>query len=190
VSLFLINTVRVAFGTQNLEFVTPSFLAGGERVIGDFLITWNRLFAIGCALAAFVIALAVLKSTRLGLYIRAVTANRDMAGCVGVSARKVDLMSFGIGSGLAGLAGLALSPIYSVNPTMGSNFIVDAFMIVVLGGVGSIVGTLVASISVGMVNVAIEPLWGAVAAKVIVLLMIIVFIQFRPEGMFAIRGRR
>jgi urea transport system permease protein len=190
VSLLLINVVRVAFGTQNLEFVTPSFLAGGERVIGDFIITWNRLFAIGCALATFVVALVVLKSTRLGLYIRAVTANRDMAGCVGVSARKVDLLSFGIGSGLAGVAGLVLSPIYSVNPSMGSNFIVDAFMIVVLGGVGSIVGTLVAAISVGMVNVAIEPVWGAVAAKVIVLLMIIVFIQFRPEGMFVVRGRK
>jgi urea transport system permease protein len=190
VSLLLINIVRVAFGTQNLEFVTPSFLAGGERVIGDFIVTWNRVFAIGCALATFVAALLVLKSTRLGLYIRAVTANRDMAGCVGVSARKVDLLSFGIGSGLAGVAGLVLSPIYSVNPTMGSNFIVDAFMIVVLGGVGSIVGTLVAAISVGMVNVAIEPVWGAVAAKVIVLLMIIVFIQFRPEGMFVVRGRK
>jgi urea transport system permease protein len=190
VSLLLVNIVRVAFGTQNLEFVTPSFLAGGERVIGDFMVTWNRLFAILCAVAAFVAALLVLKSTRLGLYIRAVTANRDMAGCVGVSARKVDLLSFGIGSGLAGLAGLVLSPIYSVNPTMGGNFIVDAFMIVVLGGVGSIVGTLVASISVGMVNVAIEPVWGAVAAKVIVLLMIIVFIQFRPEGMFVVRGRK
>jgi urea transport system permease protein len=190
VSLLLVNIVRVAFGTQNLEFVTPSFLAGGERVIGDFIVTWNRLFAILCALAAFLAALLVLKSTRLGLYIRAVTANRDMAGCVGVSARKVDLLSFGIGSGLAGLAGLVLSPIYSVNPTMGGNFIVDAFMIVVLGGVGSIVGTLVASISVGMVNVAIEPVWGAVAAKVIVLLMIIVFIQFRPEGMFVVRGRK
>jgi urea transport system permease protein len=149
ISLLLINIVRVAFGTQNLEFVTPSFLAGGERVIGDFIITWNRLFAIGCALATFVAALLVLKSTRLGLYIRAVTANRDMAGCIGVSARKVDLLSFGIGSGLAGVAGLVLSPIYSVNPTMGSNFIVDAFMIVVLGGVGSIVGTLVAAIRSG-----------------------------------------
>jgi urea transport system permease protein len=190
VSLLLINTVRVLFGTQNLEFITPGFLAGGERLFGDFIITWNRLFAILFALAGFFIALFTLKATRLGLYIRAVTYNRDMAGCVGVSARRVDLLSFGIGSGLAGVAGLVLSPIYNVNPTMGSNFIVDAFMIVVLGGVGSIAGTLVASIGVGMVNVAIEPIYGAVAAKVIVLLMIIIFIQFRPEGLFVVRGRK
>jgi urea transport system permease protein len=190
VSLLLINTVRVCFGTQNLEIVTPSFLEGGFRVIGDSFVTWNRLFAILCALATFALAMLTLKYTKLGLYIRAVITNRDMADCIGVSVRRVDLLSFGIGSGLAGLAGLALSPIYNVNPTMGSNFIVDAFMIVVLGGIGSIVGTLVASLGVGIVNVAIEPLYGAVAAKVIVLLMIIAFIQFRPEGMFAVKGRR
>src|SRR5258706_1041123 len=102
VSLLLINSVRVAFGTQNLEFITPAYLAGGERILGDFIITWNRLFAILCALATFFLALFLLKSTRLGLYIRAVTANRDMAGCIGGSTRRVDLLSFAIGSGLAG----------------------------------------------------------------------------------------
>ena len=190
ISLFLINLIRVVFGTQNLEFVIPSFLSGGTRITADFMITWSRLFAIGFSVAVLVLAMLALKKTRLGMYIRAVTENRDMAGCVGVSARRVDLISFGIGSGLAGLAGLVLTPIYNVNPTMGTNFIVDSFMVVVLGGVGNLAGTAIAALAIGQVNVAIEPLYGAVAAKVIVLLMIILFIQFRPEGIFAVKGRR
>lgn len=190
VSLLLVNLVQALFGTQNLEFVTPSYLAGGERLIADFIVTWNRLFAILFAALIFVAALLVLNRTWLGMYIRAVTENRDMAGCLGVSARRVDLVSFGVGSGLAGVAGLALSPIYNVNPTMGTNFIVDAFMIVVLGGVGNLYGTLIAALGVGIINVVIEPLYGAVAAKVIVLLLIILVIQIRPEGLFAVKGRR
>ncbi|MEM6492635.1 MAG: urea ABC transporter permease subunit UrtB, partial [Pseudomonadota bacterium] len=190
VSLFLINAVQATFGTQNLEFETAAFLGGGERLIADFIVTWNRLFAIVFAGVIFVAALLVLKRTRLGMYIRGVTENRGMAGCLGVNARRVDLVSFGIGSGLAGVAGLALSPIYNVNPTMGTNFIVDAFMIVVLGGVGNLYGTLIAALGIGMINVIIEPLYGAVAAKVIVLLLIIAVIQMRPEGLFAVKGRR
>ncbi|EWY41613.1 urea ABC transporter permease [Skermanella stibiiresistens SB22] len=190
ISLLLINLVRVTFGTQNLQFNVPPFLNGGTHVFADFIVTWNRLFAIGFALAVLAAALVVLRRTSLGMYIRAVTENRDMAGCVGVSARRIDLTAFGIGSGLAGVAGLALSPIYTVNPAMGVNFIVDAFMVVVLGGVGSIAGTAAAALGVGMINVTIEPMFGAVAAKVIVLLLIIVFIQFRPEGLFAVKGRR
>lgn len=190
ISLLLINLVRVGFGTQNLEFHVPGFLTGGVTLFADFIVTWNRLFAIGFAAVVLAGALAVFRWTRLGMYIRAVTENRDMAGCVGVSTRRVDLLAFGIGSGLAGLAGLALSPIYTVNPGMGASFIVDAFMIVVLGGVGSLVGTAVASLGIGMINVVVEPLYGAVAAKVFVLLVIILFIQVRPEGLFALRGRR
>ncbi|AQQ03881.1 urea ABC transporter permease subunit UrtB [Roseibium algicola] len=190
ISLFLINATRVVFGTQNLEFVVPGFLSGGVHLFADFIVTWNRLFAICFALVVLGGALFVLRYTKLGMFIRAVTENRDMAGCVGVSVRRVDMVAFGIGSGLAGLAGLALSPIYTVNPGMGASFIVDAFMIVVLGGVGSLIGTAAAALGIGMINVIIEPLYGAVAAKVIVLLMIIVFIQFRPEGLIAIKGRR
>lgn len=190
ISLFLVNLVQVLFGTQNLEFVVPSFLSGGTRVVADFIITWNRLFAIAFAVGILALALLVLHRTRLGLYVRAVTENRDMAECVGVSTRRIDLLSFGVGSGLAGLAGLALTPIYNVNPTMGANFIVDAFLVVVLGGVGNLAGTLIAALGIGQVNIVIEPLWGAVAAKVMVLLMIILFIQFRPEGIFAVKGRR
>ena len=190
VSLFLINLVRVSFGTQNLQFVTPFYVTGGVPVIGDFIFTWNRMFAIAFATVTLALTWALMQITPLGLNIRAVTQNRTMAGCIGIPVRRVDMLAFGLGSGLAGLAGLALAPIYSVNPQMGQNFIIDSFMVVVLGGVGTIAGTIVAALGIGQVNVLIEPLWGAVAAKVIVLLMIIGFLQFRPEGLFAIKGRR
>jgi urea transport system permease protein len=190
VSLFLINLVRVTFGTQNLNFVTPFYVTGGVPVIGDFIFTWNRMFAIVFAVLTLALTWGLMRLTPLGLNIRAVTQNRTMAGCIGIPVRRVDMMAFGLGSGLAGLAGLALAPIYSVNPQMGQNFIIDSFMVVVLGGVGTIVGTVVAALGIGQVNVLIEPLWGAVAAKVIVLLMIIAFLQWRPEGLFAIKGRR
>ncbi|SHK46534.1 urea transport system permease protein [Bradyrhizobium lablabi] len=190
VSLFLINLVRVTFGTQNLNFVTPFYVTGGVPVIGDFIFTWNRMFAIAFAVLTLSLTWGLMRLTPLGLNIRAVTQNRTMAGCIGIPVRRIDRMAFGLGSGLAGLAGLALAPIYSVNPQMGQNFIIDSFMVVVLGGVGTIVGTVVAALGIGQVNVLIEPLWGAVAAKVIVLLMIIAFLQWRPEGLFAIKGRR
>ncbi|WP_020184735.1 urea ABC transporter permease subunit UrtB [Methylopila sp. 73B] len=190
VSLLIVNLVRVGVGTQNLQFVTPSWLAGGKLLVGDFIVTWNRLFAIVFAGVTLVATWAVLKRTRLGLNIRAVTQNRAMAGCIGVPTRRVDMMAFGLGSGLAGLAGLALCPIYNVNPQMGSNFVIDSFMVVVLGGVGTLAGTVVAALGVGQINVLIEPLYGAVAAKVIVLLMIVGFLQWRPEGLYAVKGRR
>lgn len=190
VSLFLINLVRVTFGTQNLNFVTPFYVTGGVPVIGDFIFTWNRMFAIAFAIVTLAITWGLMRLTPLGLNIRAVTQNRTMAACVGIPVRRIDMLAFGLGSGLAGLAGLALAPIYSVNPQMGQNFIIDSFMVVVLGGVGTIVGTVVAALGIGQINVLIEPLWGAVAAKVIVLLMIITFLQWRPEGLFAVKGRR
>ncbi len=190
IGLLLVNLVRVTFGTQNLQFATPAFLSGGIRVLGDFVITWNHLGAIVVAIGAFIGTLALLRLTDLGLYIRAVTQNRGMAGCIGISTRRVDQLAFGFGAGLAGLAGLALSPIYNVNPTMGSGFIIDSFMVVVLGGVASLFGAAVAAIGIGLVNVGIEPFYGAVAAKVISLLMIIALIQWRPEGLIAGKGRR
>ena len=190
ISLLLINIVRAGFGTQNLQFATPPYLTGGVHVLGDFLVTWNHLAAIACAVAAFAATLGLLRLTDLGLFIRAVTQNRNMAASIGISTRKVDAAAFGLGSGLAGVAGLALSPIYNVNPTMGTGFIIDSFMVVVLGGVGSLFGTALASVGIGLVNVGIEPFYGAVAAKVIVLLMIVLLIQWRPEGLVAARGRR
>ncbi|WP_430913034.1 urea ABC transporter permease subunit UrtB [Methylobacterium sp. sgz302541] len=190
VSLFLINLVRVAFGSQNLQFLMPSYVSGGVPLYADFIVTWNRLFAIAFAAVTLAATLLILRRTPLGLDIRAVTQNRDMAGALGIRTRRVDRLAFGFGSGLAGLAGVALCPIYSVNPGMGANFIVDSFMVVVLGGVGTVVGTLVAALGIGGANVLIEPFYGAVAAKVIVLVGIIVFLQRRPEGLFAARRRR
>jgi urea transport system permease protein len=190
VSLALVNLVRIGFGTQNLQMITPAYVSGGIPVVGDFLMTWNRLFAIGFAAVTLAATFALIRFTGLGLDIRAVTQNRSMAGCIGIPTRRVDMLAFGFGSGLAGLAGLALSPIYNVNPQMGTQFIIDSFMVVVLGGVGSIAGTVVAAFGVGQINVLIEPIWGAVAAKVIVLGLIIGFLQWRPEGLFAIAGRR
>jgi len=190
VSLFLINGVRVAVGSQNLQFAMPPYVSGGVPLYADFVVTWNRLFAIAFAAVTLVLTLVILKRTPLGLAIRAVTQNRDMAACLGIRTRRVDRLAFGFGSGLAGLAGVALCPIYSVNPGMGANFVIDSFMVVVLGGVGTVVGTLVAALGIGGANVLIEPLYGAVAAKVIVLAGIILFLQRRPEGLFAMRRRR
>ena len=190
VSLFLTNLVRVTFGTQNLDFVTPSYVSGGVPVIGDFILTWNRFFAIAFAAVTLILTFALVRLTPLGLNIRAVTQNRTMAACLGIPVRRVDMLAFGLGSGLAGLAGLALAPIYSVNPQMGQGFIIDSFMVVVLGGVGTIAGTVIASLGIGQINVLIEPVWGAVVAKVLVLLMIIAFLQWRPEGLITVRGKR
>lgn len=190
ISLLLINTVRVIVGSQNLKFHQPAYVSGGFPVIGDFIMTSNRLFAIAVALFAFLAVVLLLRRSLFGMNVRAVTQNRAMAGAAGIDTRRTDMMAFGLGSGLAGLAGLALSPLYNVNPGMGVGFIVDSFMVVVLGGVGSLVGAVVAAFGIGQINVVIEPIYGAVAAKVLVLLLVIVFIQWRPEGLFAPKGRR
>jgi urea transport system permease protein len=190
ISLLLINTVRVTIGTQNLEFHQPFYVSGGFPVIGDFIMTANRLFAIAVATAAFFGVVVLLRRSTFGMNVRAVTQNRAMAGAAGIDTRRTDRLAFGLGSGLAGLAGVALSPLYNVNPTMGTGFIVDSFMVVVLGGVGSLLGAVVAALGIGQINVAIEPIYGAVAAKVLVLLLVILFINWRPEGLFAPKGRR
>lgn len=190
VSLLLINAVRVTIGTQNLEFHQPFYVTGGIPVLGDFIVTWNRLFAIAIAIAAFAGVVALIRYTTFGMNIRAVAQNRAMAGAAGIDTRRTDRMAIALGSGLAGLAGVALTPLYNVNPNMGTGFIVDSFMVVVLGGVGSLAGAVAASFGIGQINVIIEPLYGAVAAKVVVLLLVIAFIQRRPEGLFAPKGRR
>jgi urea transport system permease protein len=190
VSLLLINLVRVTIGTQNLEFYQPFYVTGGIPVIGDFILTLNRLFAIVIAVASFVGVVILLRLTTFGLNVRAVAQNRAMAGAVGIDARRTDRLAIALGCGLAGLAGVALAPLYNVNPNMGAGFIVDSFMVVVLGGVGSLAGAVVASFGIGQINVIIEPIYGAVAAKVIVLLLVIAIIQRWPEGLFAPKGRR
>ena len=190
ISILLINTVRVTVGSQNLEFYQPSYVSGGYSILGDFILTTNRLFAISVAMIAFVAVIVILRKTLFGMNLRAVTQNRSMSDAIGINTRSTDRLAFALGSGLAGLAGLALSTLYNVNPNMGANFIVDSFMVVVLGGVGSLLGSLLAALGIGQINVGIEPLYGAVAAKVFVLLLVITFIQWKPEGLFAQKGRK
>lgn len=189
VSIALIKLVQIVFGSQNVEFITPSFLQGGLQVSAGFFITWNRVFAIALALAIFGATYALIRHTRLGLLIRATTQRRDTARALGLPAPTIDRLAFGLGSGLAGLAGVVLTQIASVNPSMGTSFVVDAFMVVVLGGAGSLVGTAVSSLMLGEVNQLIEPFYGAVAAKVAVLLLIVLIIQRRPQGLFALKTR-
>lgn len=190
VSLLLINLVRVTVGTQNLNFITPAYLESGITVFGEFTVTWTRLLTIIFAGLTLIGTLIVIYRTRFGLRMRATTQNREMAGCVGVSTRRTDAMAFAFGSGLAGIAGLALSTIYNVNPNMGTSLIIDSFIVVVVGGVGSVIGTAVAAIGIGQLNAFIEPQYGAVASKVIVLLAVILFIQQKPNGLFPRKGRR
>lgn len=190
ISLLLINLVRVLVGTQNLSFHTPDYLRSGFTVFAEFSVTWSRLLSIAFAAVTLVATLFVLYRTRFGLRLRATTQNRHMASCVGISTRRTDSLAFGFGSGLAGLAGLALANIYNVNPTMGTHLIIDSFIVVVVGGVGSVLGTALAALGIGQLNAVIEPQFGAVASKVLVLLAVILFIQQRPNGLFPQRGRR
>jgi len=189
VSIALIKLVQVLFGSQNVEFVTPGFLNGGMQVSPGFFVTYNRVFAIVLALLIFLATFAVVRLTKLGLLMRATTQLRDMARCLGVAAERVDRLAFGLGAGLAGLAGVVLTQIASVNPSMGTGFVVDSFMVVVLGGAGSLLGTVVSSLALGEINQFIEPFYGAVAAKVAVLLLIVLIIQKRPQGLFALKTR-
>lgn len=189
VSIALIKLIQVLFGSQNVEFITPGFLNGGMQVAPGFFVTYNRVFAIVLALLIFAATFAVVRFTKLGLLMRATTQLRDMARCLGVPAERVDRIAFGLGAGLAGLAGVVLTQIASVNPSMGTGFVVDSFMVVVLGGAGSLVGTVVSSLALGEINQFIEPFYGAVAAKVAVLLLIVLIIQKRPQGLFALKTR-
>jgi urea transport system permease protein len=153
------------------------------------LITWNRLWIVLFALAVFAALLFVLKRTSLGLQMRAVTQNRRMASSMGIRTPWVDAMTFGLGSGIAGLAGVALSQIDNVSPNLGQGYIIDSFMVVVFGGVGNLWGTLVGAMTLGIVNKFLEPYAGAVLAKIAVLVVVILFIQKRPRGLFALKGR-
>jgi len=189
VSIALIKLVQITFGSQNVEFITPAFLNGGMQMFAGFFITWNRIFAIVLALGIFATAYGLIRHTRFGLLIRATTQRRDTARSLGVPAERIDRLAFGLGAGLAGLAGVVLTQITSVNPSMGTSFVVDAFMVVVLGGAGSLVGTAVSSLALGEINQVIEPLYGAVAAKVAVLVLIVLIIQRRPQGLFALKTR-
>jgi urea transport system permease protein len=189
VSLLLIQGARSLFGAQNVELANPSWMAGGIELAGGQVLAYNRIAII--VFAAVVVALVwwLLARTRMGLFVRAVTQNRAMASAAGVPTDRVDMLTFGLGSGLAGLAGVALSQIGNVGPELGTGFIIDSFMVVVLGGVGQIAGTVISALGLGALAKLIEPAAGPVLAKIALLLLVILVIQKRPQGLFAVKGR-
>lgn len=189
ISLMLMQTVRTIFGAQNVEVANPSWMSGGVTVLGSLVLSYNRIVIIFFALFVVFAVWLILNKTRLGLFVRAVTQNRRMADCVGVSTGKIDMMTFGLGCGIAGLGGVALSQLGNVGPDLGQGYIVDSFMVVVLGGVGQLAGTVIAAFGLGEVNKFLEPVAGAVLAKIAILVFIIIFIQKRPQGLFALKGR-
>ena len=189
ISLILIQTVRSLFGAANVQVENPAFMSGGVEILAGVVLPWSRVVIIGFALFVLLAMFLLLNKTRLGLFVRGVTQNREMAACVGVSTARVDTWAFGLGSGIAGLAGCALSQIDNVGPNLGQNYIVDSFMVVVLGGVGQLAGTVYAALGLGFANKLLEAWQGAVLAKIAVLIFIIIFIQKRPQGMFALKGR-
>jgi urea transport system permease protein len=189
ISLVLMQSVRSLFGAQNVPVENPDWLSGGVQVFSNLTLPFNRIAII--VFAALVLAgLAFLVArTRLGLFVRGVTQNRRMAACVGVDTAKVDTYAFALGSGIAGLAGCALSQVGNVGPDLGQGYIVDSFLVVVLGGVGQLAGTVYAALGLGVLNKLLEGVAGAVLAKIMVLVFIVVFIQKRPQGIFAMKGR-
>jgi urea transport system permease protein len=187
-SLILQQAVRTLFGPNNREVGNPSFMSGAFD-LGGITITYNRLWIICFALAVFVALLGLLRFTRFGLEMRAVTQNRVMAASMGIRTSRVDALTFGLGSGIAGMAGVALSQIDNVSPNLGQGYIIDSFMVVVFGGVGNLWGTFVGSFLLGIANKFLEPYAGAVLGKIAILVLIILFIQKRPRGMFALKGR-
>lgn len=189
ISLMLMQAVRSIFGAQNVEVANPSWMSGGVTVLGSLVLSYNRIVIVFFALFVVFAVWLILNKTRLGLFVRAVTQNRRMADCVGVSTGRIDMMTFGLGCGIAGLGGVALSQLGNVGPDLGQGYIVDSFMVVVLGGVGQLAGTVIAAFGLGEVNKFLEPVAGAVLAKIAILVFIIVFIQKRPQGLFALKGR-
>ena len=188
VSLILQQAVRTIFGPTNQQVGNPAWMSGSFDV-GLMSVTWNRLWIIVFALVVFLALMAVLNRTALGLQMRAVTQNRKMASAMGIRTPWVDAMTFALGSGVAGIAGVALSQIDNVSPNLGQGYIIDSFMVVVFGGVGNLWGTLVGAMSLGILNKFLEPYAGAVLGKIVVLVLIILFIQKRPRGLFAQKGR-
>jgi urea transport system permease protein len=187
-SLILQQAVRTAFGPTNKDVGTPSWMSGAFD-LGQLTITYNRLWIIVFTLVIFMGLLALLRFTRFGLEMRAVTQNRAMAASMGIRTNRIDALTFGLGSGVAGLAGVALSQIDNVSPNLGQGYIIDSFMVVVFGGVGNLWGTLVGAFTLGIANKFLEPYAGAVLGKIAILVLIILFIQKRPRGLFALKGR-
>ncbi|WP_221793712.1 urea ABC transporter permease subunit UrtB [Oceanobacter mangrovi] len=189
ISLFLQQLVRTVISPQNVPVSTPDWMAGTLQINPVWSLTLNRLYILAFALLVFFALLIILKKTNLGLNVRAVSQNRAMARAMGVRSDRVDAMTFGLGSGIAGIAGVALSQLTNVGPNLGQSYIIDSFMVVVFGGVGNLWGTLVAAFSLGIANKFLEPVTGAVLASILVLVFIILFIQKRPKGLFPQKGR-
>lgn len=187
-SLVLQQAVRTAFGPTNREVGNPSWMSGAFE-LGQITITYNRLWILCFTMAVFAILLAMLRYSAIGLEMRAVTQNRRMAASMGIATSRVDALTFGLGSGIAGIAGVALSQIDNVSPNLGQSYIIDSFMVVVFGGVGNLWGTLVGAFTLGIANKFLEPVAGAVLGKIAILVLIILFIQKRPRGLFALKGR-
>lgn len=188
-SLILIQAARVIFGAQNVEVSNPSWMSGGVELLPNLILPWNRVIIIGFALFVLFLVWVLMNKTRLGMFVRAVTQNRPMAGCVGVPTSRIDTMAFALGAGIAGLGGVALSQISNVGPDMGQGYIVDSFMVVVVGGVGQLAGAVWAALGLGIFSKLLEGWAGAVIAKITILVAIIIFIQKRPQGIFALKGR-
>lgn len=189
ISLMLIQLVRMLFGAQNLEVANPAWLSGGLQVLPNLILPWNRLAVLGFVMLVLFFTWLILNKTRLGMNVRAVTQNRAMAACCGVPTGRVDMLAFGLGSGIAGLGGVALSQLGNVGPELGQGYIIDSFLVVVLGGVGQLAGSVVAAFGLGIFNKILEPQLGAVLGKILILVLIILFIQKRPQGLFALKGR-
>ncbi|WP_134608887.1 urea ABC transporter permease subunit UrtB, partial [Pseudomonas aeruginosa] len=189
ISLVLIQLVRMLFGAQNVEVANPAWLSGGIQVLPNLVLPWNRIVIIGFALFVLLLTWLLLNRTRLGLNVRAVTQNRNMAACCGVPTGRVDMLAFGLGSGIAGLGGVALSQVGNVGPDLGQGYIIDSFLVVVLGGVGQLAGSVLAAFGLGVANKILEPQIGAVLGKILILALIVLFIQKRPQGLFALKGR-
>ncbi|TXH91410.1 MAG: urea ABC transporter permease subunit UrtB [Rhodoferax sp.] len=189
ISLMLMQLVRTLFGAQNVGVENPSWMSGGVQVLGNLSLPYNRLVIVAFAFAVLGTVWFLIEKTRLGLFVRGVTQNRPIASCMGVNTARIDTYAFALGSGIAGLAGCALSQIGNVGPDLGQGYIVDSFMVVVLGGVGQLAGTVYAALGLGVLNKLLEGWTGAVLAKIAVLVFIIVFIQKRPQGIFAMKGR-
>jgi urea transport system permease protein len=189
ISLVLMQAVRSLFGAQNVGVENPSWMSGGVQVLANLTLPYNRLVIIAFAAAVLLGMAWLIGRTRLGLFVRGVTQNRPMASCMGVNTARIDTYAFSLGSGIAGLAGCALSQVGNVGPDLGQTYIVDAFMVVVVGGVGQLAGAVYAALGLGMATKLLEGWTGAVLAKIAVLVFIIIFIQKRPQGIFAMKGR-
>ena len=189
ISLVLQQAVRSLFGAQNVPVENPAWLSGGVDVMSNLTLPFNRLAIIAFAVLVLAGVSALIARTRLGLFVRGVTQNRKMAACMGVNTARIDTYAFALGSGIAGLAGCALSQVGNVGPDLGQGYIVDSFMVVVLGGVGQLAGTVYAAVGLGVLNKLLEGWQGAVLAKIMVLVFIVIFIQKRPQGIFAMKGR-